>query len=372
MGLQTLALMERVRDHARAASTEPARWAALVHDLGQLFSARSTVLFTPEPAADTQPFGTACGDIVHGVEDYFANWAHDDAWLNAVAGKEFFHRAGEVRFSHEFLSNRDLRTTAFFNDWCRTYSTEQSLALKLTDETDRDAPVMHLVVFRRLADEPFTLRDRTRLQMLWPVLREAVRSYWATKVLQAGNAVESTLEVLPTPTWVVRPDAHIEFANAAARALTQARHWVRERDGCLRAMGHLDAQALSRCIHDAGTWVVSADIQDRILCARLRVVPIAETALYASEWPRGRALLMLHLPPSHEQDGLWLAHLSERFKLTPRQCSVLESLSKGQSIEDIAAADGIKRSTVRTHLHELLSKTGRSRQADLVRLALGG
>jgi DNA-binding CsgD family transcriptional regulator len=377
---ESVELMARVVEHANAAPTDPSRWDPLVQDLTNLFAARSSVLFTPEPAADASPLGVCCGDLAAGVAEYFANWAHEDAWLKAKAGERFFQQAGEARFTREFLADEHLRKTAFFNDWARHYAAEQGLALKVTGGDGTGAPDVHLTLFRRQQDDPFNEADRSTLRRLWPTLQRAIQARWALRsVGPLDRALEETLNVMPTPTWLVRADARVDFANAAAVDLVRAGLWAQEHSGRLQSIGHLDGDALRLVVcRGAGSSGCHEAVsvfdrrQGRLLRGTLRGTPIANAALYAQWWPHARLLLMLERPTLDVEGGQWLAHVASRFDLTGAQCLVLDSLSRGLKVKDIALARSITPGTVRAHVHELLSKTGLSTQADLVRLALGG
>ena len=63
------------------------------------------------------------------------------------------------------------------------------------------------------------------------------------------------------------------------------------------------------------------------------------------------------------------AAVAELFGLTTSEARVLNALLVGISVEQMAAAWGIRSDTVRGHLKRMLSKTGCSRQQDLVQLA---
>lgn len=380
MGHRRRDLWEQVVAQAAAAATDPSHWVALVRDINLLFGARSTALFTPEPSADRQPLGIVSGDLTEGTEAYFANWAHEDAWLKTEAGRSIFQRAGETRFSQEFLPDSMLRKTEFFNEWARPFNAEQSLALKITDKLDHDAPVLHLTLFRRLTDRPFTQQDRTRLQMLWPHLRRAAQVHWALQSVQQGySAIESTLEALPTPAWVLRSDAQIDFANAMALDLMRAGDWAHAAWGRLTRIGNLDASALKHAMAESTTFSVqgghmvalSASVGGRTLGRILHIAPIAAHALYACMWPSAQVLLMLQAASTPAQLALLGNHLNARFKLTPAEGAVLACLGQGMTVEAIATSKRVSIGTVRTHVAKLLSKTGLIKQVDLVRLALG-
>jgi DNA-binding CsgD family transcriptional regulator len=59
-----------------------------------------------------------------------------------------------------------------------------------------------------------------------------------------------------------------------------------------------------------------------------------------------------------------------RYAITPAESRVMQLLVQGMAPAEAAEALGISLPTARTHLARLLDKTGTSRQADLVRLAM--
>jgi DNA-binding CsgD family transcriptional regulator len=61
--------------------------------------------------------------------------------------------------------------------------------------------------------------------------------------------------------------------------------------------------------------------------------------------------------------------VGDPFGLTPREHVLLRHLAAGLTDKQIAQQLGISDSTVRSHLDRIRSKTGRSRRADLTRLA---
>jgi len=369
-----LDLLKRIIVTASAAATDPDLWSPLVDDLNQLFSARGTTLFTPEPATGVAPLGIVCGELSFGLDEYFKHWAHNDAWLKAVEGTGFFQRAGDARVTQEFLSDKSLRKTGFFNDWATRFDAEQGITLKVTDGRDSGAPVMHLTMFRRLQDVPFDKQDKVLLQLLWPHLQRAAQAHWQLQPIRdAARDVECALNVFPMAVWVVRSDFHIEFANAKALDLMQAGSWIVSRANRLVEIGDVDVESLLGKLDDGARTVIVAAASSRQLARGiLRVVPVSEAALYARAWPQARALLMFEVAPSQEDHAHWIDYLAHRFNLTPAQSLVLESLGCGLTIQEISSLRRIKLGTVRAHLHELFSKTGQTSQSGLVRLARGG
>ena len=62
------------------------------------------------------------------------------------------------------------------------------------------------------------------------------------------------------------------------------------------------------------------------------------------------------------------AVLGRLFGLTPAEAALAASLASGRSPAEYAAARGIARHTVRSHLTQVLRKTGCRRQAELAAL----
>jgi DNA-binding CsgD family transcriptional regulator len=63
------------------------------------------------------------------------------------------------------------------------------------------------------------------------------------------------------------------------------------------------------------------------------------------------------------------AAISMLYDLTPAESQIFVSLAKGLTLDQTAAAHGVARSTVKTHLLRIFDKTGCRRQAELVALA---
>jgi DNA-binding NarL/FixJ family response regulator len=59
------------------------------------------------------------------------------------------------------------------------------------------------------------------------------------------------------------------------------------------------------------------------------------------------------------------------FDLTPAEARVARGLAAGQTVQGLAAESGTSANTVRSHVKVVLSKTGYSRQADVVALLNG-
>ena len=366
--------LTRLTTLCHQAAAAPDRWPELVAAVHESFSTSGTVLFTPE-AGPADAFGVAHGVVAQGVDDYFGQWVEQDAWNGAVAGRAFFRTAGEVRQGHEFLADAALRRTDFFNAWGRRYEAERVMSLKVEDGAGTFAPVMHLSLFRRFADAPFSAEEAQALKALWPHLRLAAQAHWSLRSVRQTAAQEG-LDALPLAAWVLREDGRIEYANRAACALMRAGSAARHSHGRLHGLGNLEADSLNALWQrSARTGVGCAQVlqvpeQGERRAALLRVVPVRQAPVYLKAWPTARLLALLETSDA-ARDAVWMDALTKRYALSQAQREVLEHLRDGLSLDEIAALRGVKRGTVTTHVNMLFIKTGLHRQPDLVRLALG-
>jgi DNA-binding CsgD family transcriptional regulator len=84
--------------------------------------------------------------------------------------------------------------------------------------------------------------------------------------------------------------------------------------------------------------------------------------------PAAAAAVFVAAPPD-ERKGAELA--AATFRLTPAETRVLASLLAGRTLAETATELGVATATAKTHLESIFSKTGVTRQADLIRLGLG-
>lgn len=198
------------------------------------------------------------------------------------------------------------------------------------------------------------------------------------KAAGAGSAarpellVRAVLDAVSVPILVLGPEAQIEFSNAAGYTLlARSGTWLdSEREALVRigSLGLAELKALIGAARTGGSGMAIAAAADRQMV--LRATGVAESTPVGHVWPQAAALLTVEA--AHEGDQHeWLRHLARRYRLTPMEGVVLRRIGMGETVDAIAVELGVLPSTVRTHLNALFDKTGRRRQSELLRLALG-
>lgn len=225
---------------------------------------------------------------------------------------------------------------------------------------------------RPRAAAAFGRDDQRKLGRFLPHLQTALRlRQRLVSVSSAAGAREprlgfAVLDALEVGIVAVRADGTVAFANAAARSspalVIGARHQpVATGDPAVE-------RALHAAIRDAATGGPGGAVA-------LHRPGGATVAALVSPLPPGLAdeaghhgLALIALRPLAPGRAPISARLRDLFGLTPAEAALAVALLSGQRPEEIAAARGVKISTVRFQLRAVLDKTGARGQSDLVRL----
>jgi DNA-binding CsgD family transcriptional regulator len=84
----------------------------------------------------------------------------------------------------------------------------------------------------------------------------------------------------------------------------------------------------------------------------------------------GRADMLALVTTNAGQRVASVRQLMDHFKLSPAEARFVRALTQGESVDDYAKHEGLKRSTVKSHLLSAMAKTGTRSQKDIVRLVI--
>ena len=222
-----------------------------------------------------------------------------------------------------------------------------------------------------------TNEEKADLQALLPHLsRVAELNRTITRLQDRYGAVLSVLDKLLVGLVILDASGRLVVANATARSCCEAAGTLRL-DGRLRAMPPQTDAKLQRLIQDTAMTangresrdggLVAVEKRSRLGSLLLEVMPIRDDGLPDGENIKGAAVFIID-PASPLK--LSVASLTKIFKLTPTEHEVADALLNGAQVRQIAEQRGNSIETVRTHLKNILSKTGSSSQLDLMRLTM--
>ena len=205
----------------------------------------------------------------------------------------------------------------------------------------------------------FSERDKTFIYALTPHVMRAsgLRARMQSLTLQASLGL-AALDSLSQGIVLLDAQARIHYANTAAERLTQAPSALGTAQGRLLCrspalqarMQQLLAQA---CASPATRLVVT-------------VLPLKASHALSNNWQKPLALVVLVVPGAISA----LDHrvVCDMLGLSPSEARLLLLLVAGKSVKDFAAVEGCSWHTARSHLKNLMRKTGCHRQLELVQL----
>lgn len=183
---------------------------------------------------------------------------------------------------------------------------------------------------------------------------------------------------METATFLVDHNARVLYANTHAQQLSQRDGRVILKEGRLafdqsefttKMLGliarHL--QSDGEAVGESGMFCIAPTANNAPLT--VRVAPMLPLSGDPSSVPPRAALVLIR---SHDAPLTSSKSLRTLFGLTQKESDIAAALTNGQSLEEAAAALDIGMGTARTHLKSCMTKTGTSRQAQLVsRILLG-
>jgi DNA-binding CsgD family transcriptional regulator len=219
--------------------------------------------------------------------------------------------------------------------------------------------------------------DLAILRMLAPHIRRAVTigDLLGMKALEA-QALAATLNTLAAGVIIVAPDHSVLFANTPADRMLAAGRPIQSVQGKLRAVAVNANGELSKAIalahgNEADIGKVGISIPLQATGGRAPVIahvlPLARGDIRARLLPQATAAVFITRPG--EGSLADLSAFADTFRLTPAEKRLLQTLARGgTSLVETAQSLSISTTTAKTHLARIFSKTGVTRQADLLSL----
>ena len=231
--------------------------------------------------------------------------------------------------------------------------------------------------FYRRAEDPWDAAQRRLLRALLPHLHRALQIGVRLDVL--GSRLEATREVLDRldcGAFLVDEDGRVLECNRPARDLAAEGDGLRVTRESITATAPGVTRRLRDLVRGAarsgagrpgsagGALALERPSGRRPL--QLLVSPLPRRGT-ADRWGLAASALVLVSDP--ERTPLAPEELLRAFfGLTPAEARVARELAAGRDLDEIGAALGIRRETVRNHLKRIYEKTDTRRQAELVRL----
>ncbi|KTE04254.1 LuxR family transcriptional regulator [Sphingopyxis sp. H038] len=281
-------------------------------------------------------------------------------------------KAGDIFRLSEVISPEDLRGNRFYREILQPYGIEYQLGMYISEPGGWEGNVG---LTNGPDEEDFTDDDKAVLLALRPHLEQSLALFSRIRRDETELQVMiDTLDRLTLCTFILDGAGRILRTNSAGRALIKSSTALRAADDRLVLASKTGNAQLQQLVgkavaarRDGGSFAeglrVEADI-DRHLGVLVRT--IETPSRYSNEAGPAAVVYVSGLDNNRPLERL----VSQIFDLTPSEAHLAALLATGLSLAEAAAKLELTENTVRSYCKTILSKTGVSRQADLVRLIL--
>jgi DNA-binding CsgD family transcriptional regulator len=349
------------------AANDPSLWPTFLERLAQVIEGEGTVLFAVEPAAPLRTVSALTRFDPELIDRYLREFP-DNIWVRR-ADERF--TTYEVRYSQGLTSTHELQRDRYYADFLSPARVTHSLGLKIPYGSQFPA---YLASSRFSTMPPFEDSEGRIFLTLGPHIRRALELH---RRIGGNMAFSGLLDQLPVGVVFADQRCRPLWWNQYAGELLQARDGLWVDSMGLRTTLPAEGQNLEAVIRQAGllgtqtmpgggAMAISRPSMRRsyaVLVSPIRKGsgPLAQAAVAILITDPERSL-----PEGTEQ------RLALQFGLTPAEARVATRLVQGMTVEDAAAELSIGIATARTHVRNLLQKTGTTRQAELIRVLLSG
>ena len=217
---------------------------------------------------------------------------------------------------------------------------------------------------------------RRRIDHIVPHMQRALRISNAIGLKHMESVtLASSLDGLSTAVFLVDAAGQILHLNTAASTLLKTNEFLRSVNGRLIA----NSVEVNQSLRKALVQISNSGIANESVALPLgrcdgeryvgHVVTLASGVMQRVIGTANKAVAALFVRKASLQAHRSVELIAKIYKLTRSETRVLLAIIEVGGVPETADTLGIGETTVRTHLYRIFSKTGVSRQADLVRLA---
>jgi DNA-binding CsgD family transcriptional regulator/PAS domain-containing protein len=302
------------------------------------------------------------------TQRYAEHYASRNIWLHRAS--HVLRHPGSVMTSEQFTRDSELVKTEFYNDFLRPQQHFYSFGASIAYE---ESVISGVTAVRSKSAGGFAAAEVDLLHELIPHLQSALRLHQRISGLALRlEHTSAALDRLPQGLLIVDSSGRIVFMNRLADSILRIGDGLMLVADGLRARRSHDTVRLRILMARAAGTIAGNDLHPggalsiprsgELGPLKLQVVPLA------SSGPRAAAIVFISAPEYHPVSESSM--LQDLLDLTPAEARLTAALVSGKTIKRFAEEAGVTLNTARTHLKSVFSKTGVSRQADLVRLVL--
>jgi len=356
------------------AAGDPALWAPLIEELARRTKSTSAALVIQAFDEGLYALSSSWRVPEEFLRDYREHYHSLDVWAEVVVPNPNKYPGGYVCTSESLCPLPQLKRREFYNDHLVQGGIEHAL-LGLVENSK--SCVAAVALYRDKSAPEFGEPEQRVLRFLAPHLRRAFGLYRRFSAMKSrSEGVENALDMLPTGVIFFDCKGEIVLMNRSAAACVAERDGLLLTRSVLRAEVATESSALQKTIQQAaatssrnGVWAGGIVLVSRRARPplQLQITPIRNSTVPVSQRVAALAFINDPLRTQRPEQGI----LRAVYGLSAAECRVALLLSDGKSPREICNTVGVTENTVRSQIKSIFSKTGVSRQSELVRLLIG-
>jgi DNA-binding CsgD family transcriptional regulator len=345
---------------------DAAAWTAALPGINRFVGGEACGLFSKDSVSK---LGTT--HYYYGADPYYIQlYADTHSKFDPLA---ILPRLGQVMPIPDLVSYDEYRRGRFYREWLLPQGFADAANVVLHPPGPEPA-----FLFTVLPGNRSMVGDdmRRRIDHIVPHMQRALRISTAIGLKHMESVtLASSLDGLSTAVFLVDAAGQILHSNTAASALLKTNECLRSVNGRLIASSVEVNQSLRKAFIQMGNGGIANESIALPLgrCDGERyvahVVALASGVMQRVIGTANKAVAALFVRKASLQAHCSVELIAKVYKLTRSETRVLLAIIEVGGVPETADALGIGESTARTHLYRIFSKTGVSRQADLVRLA---
>jgi DNA-binding CsgD family transcriptional regulator len=309
--------------------------------------------------------------------DYFRQYSR----IDPRAAKLVHMGEREWLACHEYFDEAYVAASPFYQDFLIPYGGRYVYGAKIFEDANT---MLIFSMIRGRHQTPFGSEERAIIQRLAGHVRDAFQTNaFLSERAARLNAGQEVLAQMKQPLILLDDLRRIQYCNRAGQAVLDRAELFRNTNGtlaCLDSASDIEMMLAMREIalipHNADHAALVAPKERRTIRVAKRGRPqyaIASMIALRPESTQGafgfapQVLLTVYQPEDIIDTTLDPFVVATLFDLTPAEANVAVAIAAGATLAEVSAKLGVAPSTTKSHLKAIFSKTGVTRQVDLVR-----
>jgi DNA-binding CsgD family transcriptional regulator len=355
-------------------------WQSFLPLLRQAMDAQVVSLILRPPTAGDKGVILSCRRGVNN--DVNEQLADQDDWEATHYREQFFALdpfvdlpPGKVVTQQELVPDEDLLQSAYYRDYLQPIGIFHILG---ADTVEPDGLLARLRIARRREELPFDNKHKALCEKLLPHLRRAIQIHARLSRTESERDVYAgAVNQFSVATMILDERGRVLTTNSIAARLLE------QQDGIFLSDEHLQIteRQKNNQLQELVNFAITAQRSGSTGIARaLRVsrpsgqseLGLVIRAVPVSDWGEGQSspCIAIFISDPDQQESASQQLLGELFDLTPAEANLAVKLARGLSLAQLSEQQNISQHTARAQLKSVFSKTGATRQAELVRLIL--